>query len=278
MSRDQNYLYIDGGSLRSAMKKICRSLFQKEDAYFPLIKGMASQFDKAFYYDAVPGRERDESHGDYDQRVEPYRARFDEIQALDKVHVALGKIVGKDRRQKGVDVRLTVDMMTHAFRGIVGRATLFAGDADFIPLVKALVSEGLHVTVWHPDQANADLRAAADSTRLFSFQESHDIFTSNGIGPAFRRGWSSTHGVNPAEGAVRVNVNGTEMAGRWDGKVLTVRLSTDGRNWESKQIIAPEQPLEWAVAAFEHLEPEYFLSSFREPLLEVLAREQPIGS
>jgi hypothetical protein len=77
--------------------------------------------------------------------------------------------------------------MTHASRGNLTKATLFAGDADFIPLIKSLVGEGLHVTLWHPAQANTELKGAADSTRLFDFQTSFTCLTADGQHPAFLR-------------------------------------------------------------------------------------------
>jgi len=154
--RDREYLFVDGGCLRSSVRTICRDLFNDENEYQPYIPTMAGgEYDKIFYYDAVPGKEHGEAQATYEARVQGDHDRFAQIQALDRVHVALGKIVGADRRQKGVDVQLAVDMMTHAFRGNITRATLFAGDADFLPLIRALVGEGLHVTLWHPPQANA---------------------------------------------------------------------------------------------------------------------------
>src|SRR5271166_2542245 len=183
--RDREYLFIDGGCLRASVQKICQDLFGHPSEYLPYIPSIASGFDKIFYYDAVPGKEHEENQAAYEARVQPDYDRFAEIQALDRVHVALGKTVGPGRRQKGVDVHLAVDMMTHAFRGNITKATLFAGDADFVPLIKALVSEGLHVTLWHPPQANAELKGAADSTRLFDFKTNYNCLTADGQRPAF---------------------------------------------------------------------------------------------
>ena len=125
--RDREYLFVDGGCLRSSVRTICRDLFNDENEYQPYIPTMAGgEYDKIFYYDAVPGKEHGEAQATYEARVQGDHDRFAQIQALDRVHVALGKIVGADRRQKGVDVQLAVDMMTHAFRGNITRATLLA--------------------------------------------------------------------------------------------------------------------------------------------------------
>ena len=132
--KEREYLFIDGGCLRSAVRKMCQELFGSADEYQPLIPAIAGgEYNKIFYYDAAPGKSHGETQAAYEARVQPDFDRFAQIQALDRVHVALGRIVGTDRRQKGVDVQLAVDMMTHAFRGTITRATLFAGDADFYP-------------------------------------------------------------------------------------------------------------------------------------------------
>lgn len=71
----------------------------------PYVHGLVGSFDKVFYYDAVSGREYRETQEAYAARVQPEHDRFERIQALDRVHVALGKIVGKDRLSIGADVR-----------------------------------------------------------------------------------------------------------------------------------------------------------------------------
>jgi uncharacterized LabA/DUF88 family protein len=215
---EREYLFIDGGCLRATVRKICQDLFGNSDVYQPLIQNLASPHNKIFYYDAVPGKEYRENQATYEARVQPDHDRFAEIQALDRVHVVLGKTVGADRRQNGVDVHLAVDMMTHAFRGNLTKATLFAGDADFIPLIKSLVGEGLHVTLWHPAQANTELKGAADSTRLFDFQTSFTCLTADGQHPAFLRRSSGggSYGGPATDGLSNVVVVGDyKFAGRW---------------------------------------------------------------
>ena len=252
--REREYLFIDGGCLRSSVRTICKDLFADEHAYRPLLPNLAGAFDKVFYYDAVSGREHGESQEVYAARVEPEHERFAQFQALDRVHVALGKIVGKDRRQKGVDVRLAVDMMTHAFRGKISRATLFAGDADFLPLVQALVSEGLHVTLWHPPQANKDLKGAADSNRAFSFRTDCHCFTLDGSKPAFQTLGSgggridlAAHGVSEV-----VKISGQRFAGNWDGEVLSIfQMDSTGNSANFIRFAAPGSSLARALVAFQ---------------------------
>lgn len=54
----------------------------------------------------------------------------------------------KGRKSKQVDISLATDMLTHAFRKNYDMAILVAGDEDYIPLVKAVMSEGRKVVLW----------------------------------------------------------------------------------------------------------------------------------
>ena len=57
----------------------------------------------------------------------------------------------KGRKSKQVDISLATDMLTHAFRKNYDMAILVAGDEDYIPLVKAVMSEGRKVVLWFVD-------------------------------------------------------------------------------------------------------------------------------
>lgn len=252
---EREYLFIDGGCLRSSVRKLCTDLFGDENAYTPHVAGLAAaQFAKVFYYDAAPGKDYGEAQAAYELRVQPDHDRFAKIQALDRVHVALGQIVGRERRQKGVDVRLAVDMMTYAFRGNIARATIFAGDADFVPLLKALVAEGLHVTLWHPPQANADLKGAADSTRLFSLKSDPECLTFDGDRPAFRVGDMGGGALDmSAEGLAQfAQIDGQEFAAKWDGERLKV-FRRNNAIWSYWTFEAPGSSLRNCLIAFDEL-------------------------
>jgi uncharacterized LabA/DUF88 family protein len=250
--REKEYLFIDGGCLRAAVKAINKQLFADENAYQPLISAVASGgYDKVFYYDAIPGREHGENQAAYEARVQPEHDRFDEIQALDRVHVTLGQIVGKDRRQKGVDVALAVDMMSHAYRGNIARATLFAGDADFVPLISALVNIGLHVTIWHPPQANAILKGTADSVRPFNFVGDHRCFSADGKASAFFAGGSGSGSMDPTANGITkiVNSDGGRVGGSWLNEKLSIWYDLNGP-WSYIDFHAPGATLATALQAF----------------------------
>ena len=59
---------------------------------------------------------------------------------------------------------IAVDMLTHAHRKNMNRATLLAGDQDFRPLIDALVRDGMFVELMYdPVSISTELADAADS-------------------------------------------------------------------------------------------------------------------
>ena len=95
-----------------------------------------------FYYDAVDNE---------DATAGARRAHLERLAGLDDVHVAAGRVErapdDQRRRQVGVDVRLATDALEAASRRVVSAIALATGDADFVPLVRAIRRAGPHVFV-----------------------------------------------------------------------------------------------------------------------------------
>lgn len=68
------------------------------------------------------------------------------------------------KKTKGVDIALTKDMLSHAFRNNYQTAILVAGDGDYVPLVEEVKRLGKRVYVWFfaSEGLNPALRLAAD--------------------------------------------------------------------------------------------------------------------
>jgi uncharacterized LabA/DUF88 family protein len=136
-------------------------------------------FDKVFYYDALPSKHGAESQQAYDARLEAAKNLHDKIGALDRFHVYEGDTRRspslRRQEQKKVDVMITVDMLTHAFRRNMQHCTLLTGDLDFKPLIDALVSDGMTVTLWYPPKRTSrELIAAADQRRQLDVRSLYD--------------------------------------------------------------------------------------------------------
>ncbi len=69
-------------------------------------------------------------------------------------------------KAKGVDIALTKDMLSHAFRGNYEIAVLVAGDGDYLPLIEEVKRLGKLVYVWffavEGGGLNPSIKMAAD--------------------------------------------------------------------------------------------------------------------
>lgn len=162
-----SYLFIDAGCIRATVKRLSKRYLDTETAYLDYSK-LKGGHQKVFVYDAVPGQLRDEAQAEYDRRLESSMVEVRKIRALNGFHVQLGDLRGRVARQKKVDIQIAVDMLLHTFRRNMHKATLVAGDIDFVPLLEALVREGMFVTLWYPEIATDELVCAADSQHLLS--------------------------------------------------------------------------------------------------------------
>ncbi len=67
-------------------------------------------------------------------------------------------------QSKGVDIKLTTDMLAHAFRGNYDVAVLITGDGDFVPVVEEVKRLGKNVIVASFNNGlNPGLQLAADA-------------------------------------------------------------------------------------------------------------------
>lgn len=164
-----HYLFVDAASLLGYLEKFSARYFGGEAFAIDFAK-LVPGFSKVFYYDALPVRDTNEDEDTYEKRIAPKKLTLESARNTDFVHVYEGDARRRRRRggleQKKIDVAITVDMLSYAFRGRMTHATLLTGDGDFKPLVDALVHESVEVTLWYPpNETSRDLMNAADIRR-----------------------------------------------------------------------------------------------------------------
>src|SRR5277367_4656558 len=148
------YLFVDAGCLREqldAMAKTYAAGHPFEVDYQHLMYRAPvtapASVSKVFYYDALPGRQKEESDPDFDARRNASKLHLDRLHSLNGFHVYEGDVRRSNPRrgneQKKIDVLITVDMLTHSFRKNMDEAILLTGDLDFKPLIDALVQDGM---------------------------------------------------------------------------------------------------------------------------------------
>ena len=125
------YLFIDGEYLRQIHRQVMLDFFGVEGELdiFEAKRGAGAL--RAFFYDSIddtprPGETEDACR----ERIAPLQDFMNRTTALSGVHVRLGTVTGKRRRQKEVDILLATDMLTHGFNGSMKKAVLLSRQAD----------------------------------------------------------------------------------------------------------------------------------------------------
>lgn len=181
-----SYIFIDGACLRSTLEEVQKRYTPGQTLELNYDR-LTSEFAKVFYYDALPSQHGSESSEAYSARLQTAIHFHDKLGALDRFHVYEGDTRRspslRKQEQKKVDVMIAVDMLTHAFRRNMQRCTLLTGDLDFKPLVDALVSDGMHVTLWYPPRKTSrELIASADARRQLDVRSIYDSLRPIGRG------------------------------------------------------------------------------------------------
>lgn len=159
------YVFVDGQYVREELRQEGHpdEFDPRKPASFVQnidVAGAKLVASRIFYYDAV-------DEGASAEQVERQRSYLARVQQLQDTHVVEGQVRQGKRKpeQKGVDVQLAVDALQAANRGVVGAIALVSGDADFVPLARAIRDVGPHVIVIaFRESLSKELRAAADRT------------------------------------------------------------------------------------------------------------------
>lgn len=165
--KESKYLFIDGGCLRSLMKDFSGMYFNNHPIELNY-NMFTSEFTKVFYYDSLPVKRNEDSDAEYAILKKSTEDYFENLEMTDRFHVYLGASQRRRNRpeQKQVDIMIAIHMLQHSFHKNMHSATLLSTDSDFIPLLDALVDNGMITTLWYGDtqhcRAKKELLIAAD--------------------------------------------------------------------------------------------------------------------
>ncbi len=159
---DRVMIFIDGSNLYHSLKhffnrtdmdigKFCDKLLEKR------------RLIRIYYYNARVGL-REEPERYHDQQK-----FFAGVTAIPYCELRLGRLVYNNwpagpPYEKGVDILLATDMITHSFKNNYDVAILVAGDNDFVGAIQAVKDNGknLEVALFGKEQTSRQLRVVAD--------------------------------------------------------------------------------------------------------------------
>lgn len=158
-------IFIDAGYLTAVSKRK-----NKKFNFVKLSKELATgTWNKTIVYDALP-KFNDATRYSKTQRF------HSALRKLDKFEVKLGRLqYYKDHstRQKGVDMKIGIDLVQMSMKQEFTHAVLISGDSDFLYAVQKAKEAGIHVTLAHfPEtQINSEFMQSFDDHFLL-----HDSF------------------------------------------------------------------------------------------------------
>ena len=159
---DRVMIFIDGSNMYHSLKghfkrtdidigKFCQKLLDKR------------RLIRVYYYNAEVGR-REEP-----ERYKDQQKFFAGVQAIPYTELRLGRLVynnwpNSPPYEKGVDIQLATDMITHGFKNNYDVAILVAGDNDFVGALQAVKDNGKNVEValFGKERTSVQLRNVAD--------------------------------------------------------------------------------------------------------------------
>ena len=164
MAVDRAMIFIDGSNLYHSLKnifgrtdldigKFCRKLLGRR------------RLIRIYYYNAKVGYKQEP------ERYKQQQAFLNSVNAIPYSELRLGRLVYTNwptvpPYEKGIDVQLATDMLTHSFKNNYDVAILVAGDNDFVGAIQAIKENGKHVEValFGKEGSSYQLRRVADKT------------------------------------------------------------------------------------------------------------------
>ena len=155
-------IFIDGSNLYHSLKKFCKRVDIDIACFSSKLVGKR-QLVRIYYYNAKVGR-REEP-----QRYKDQQTFFNGVANVPYTELRLGHLVYNNWPnvppfEKGVDVQLATDLLTHSYKNNYDTAILVAGDNDYVGALQAVKDNGKHVEVvlFGKERSSHQLREVAD--------------------------------------------------------------------------------------------------------------------
>ncbi len=139
-------VFIDGSNLYHSIKNIfhrtdidlgrfCERLVEKRHLV------------RIYYYNAIVGMKQEP------ERYRHQQTFFNSVRTIPYCELRLGRLVyppgwpNTPPYEKGIDIMLTTDMLTHSFKRNYDTGILVAGDTDYVDAIQAVKNNGQNVEV-----------------------------------------------------------------------------------------------------------------------------------
>jgi uncharacterized LabA/DUF88 family protein len=161
---------IDGGYLAKVLENVFhRPSFDFEKFSDYLCKKADCQRVRTYYYYCPPYQSNPPTALER-KRYSDFSKFTDYLKTIPRLDFRFGRLqkIGSDFKQKGVDVRLSIDLVKLSCKGSIDKAILITGDSDFAPAVDVAKEEGIVTILYYsktpPMYVHNELLEACDET------------------------------------------------------------------------------------------------------------------
>ena len=155
-------IFIDGSNMYHSLHHFFKRTNLDIDRFCQKILNKR-RLVRIYYYNAQVGQKEEP------ERFKEQKKFLDGVAAIPYMELRLGRLVynnwpNNSPYEKGVDVQLATDMITHSFRENYDTAVLVAGDNDFVGALQAVKDNGKNVEValFGKERTSMYLRNVAD--------------------------------------------------------------------------------------------------------------------
>ncbi len=155
-------IFIDGSNMYHSLKHFYKKTNIDIGSFCQKILDRR-RLVRIYYYNAKVGQKEEP------ERYKEQKKFFDGVEAIPYTELRLGRLVYNNwpstpPYEKGVDIQLATDMITHSFKNNYDVAVLVAGDNDFVGALQAVKDNGKNVEValFGKERTSMQLRNVAD--------------------------------------------------------------------------------------------------------------------
>jgi len=140
---------IDGGYFAKVLENLFGEPNIDYEAFSNKICGDAERI-RTYYYDCMPYQSNPPTLEERKRYAERDKFIY-KLKKLNRFEVRLGRLqkIGREFKQKGVDVLLSVDLVRMSWGHQIDRAVLVTGDSDFVPAIKAARDAGVVIILYY---------------------------------------------------------------------------------------------------------------------------------
>ncbi len=155
-------IFIDGSNLYHSLKAHFKRTDIDIGKFAEKLVGKR-RLIRIYYYNAKVGFKEEP------ERYRDQQAFFASLRAIPYFELRLGRLVyinwpSSPPYEKGVDIQLTTDLLTHSYKNNYDTAILVAGDSDYVTALQAVKDNGknMEVALFGQERTSVLLREVAD--------------------------------------------------------------------------------------------------------------------